>query len=58
MTYCEWFQFVKTLSAPPKLALNGVGGKSALRISSVLERGGTCIVYGTLYHDISIYVKI
>uniref|UniRef100_A0A1I7TEZ9 Enoyl-[acyl-carrier-protein] reductase, mitochondrial n=1 Tax=Caenorhabditis tropicalis TaxID=1561998 RepID=A0A1I7TEZ9_9PELO len=39
-------KFLKTINARPKLALNGVGGKSALQISSVLERGGTCVTYG------------
>ncbi|CAP31999.1 Protein CBG13163, partial [Caenorhabditis briggsae] len=39
-------EFVKSIKSRPKLALNGVGGKSALQISSVLERGGTCVTYG------------
>ncbi|CAA19533.1 Enoyl-[acyl-carrier-protein] reductase, mitochondrial [Caenorhabditis elegans] len=39
-------QFLKSINVRPKLALNGVGGKSALQISSVLERGGTCVTYG------------
>ncbi|CAI5443969.1 unnamed protein product [Caenorhabditis angaria] len=39
-------EFIKTLPSRPKLALNGVGGRSVLQISSVLERGGMCITYG------------
>lgn len=39
-------RFLKSINSRPKLALNGVGGKSALQISSVLERGGTCVTYG------------
>ncbi|CAL2036577.1 unnamed protein product [Caenorhabditis brenneri] len=39
-------KFLKSINSRPKLALNGVGGKSALQISSVLERGGTCVTYG------------
>lgn len=39
-------EFLKSIKVRPKLALNGVGGKSALQISSVLERGGTCVTYG------------
>ncbi|CAO4369541.1 unnamed protein product [Caenorhabditis nigoni] len=39
-------EFLKSIKSRPKLALNGVGGKSALQISSVLERGGTCVTYG------------
>lgn len=39
-------EFLKSIKVRPKLALNGVGGKSALQVSSVLERGGTCVTYG------------
>lgn len=39
-------KFLTSINSRPKLALNGVGGKSALQISSVLERGGTCVTYG------------
>lgn len=39
-------EFLKSINVRPMLALNGVGGKSALQISSALERGGTCITYG------------
>ncbi|CAB3403380.1 unnamed protein product [Caenorhabditis bovis] len=39
-------KFVKSLKIAPKLALNGVGGKSVLQISSTLGRGGTCVTYG------------
>ncbi|GMR48740.1 hypothetical protein PMAYCL1PPCAC_18935, partial [Pristionchus mayeri] len=40
----------------PKLALNGVGGKSCLQISSLLSRGGMLITYGGMSkkaHEIS-----
>ncbi|GMS93469.1 hypothetical protein PENTCL1PPCAC_15644 [Pristionchus entomophagus] len=40
----------------PKLALNGVGGKSCLQISSLLGRGGMLITYGGMSkkaHEIS-----
>lgn len=40
------FQLMKEIMHPPKLALNGVGGRSALVISSTLARGGTCVTYG------------
>ncbi|EFO86721.1 hypothetical protein CRE_04876 [Caenorhabditis remanei] len=39
-------KFLKSIKTRPKLALNGVGGKSALQISAVLERSGTCVTYG------------
>ncbi|PAV89453.1 hypothetical protein WR25_24395 [Diploscapter pachys] len=37
---------MKEIMHPPKLALNGVGGRSALVICSTLARGGTCVTYG------------
>ncbi|KAF8375227.1 hypothetical protein PRIPAC_81656, partial [Pristionchus pacificus] len=40
----------------PKLAMNGVGGKSCLQISSLLARGGMLITYGGMSkkaHEIS-----
>ncbi|GMT21709.1 hypothetical protein PFISCL1PPCAC_13007 [Pristionchus fissidentatus] len=40
----------------PKLALNGVGGKSCLQISNMLSRGGMLITYGGMSkapHEIS-----
>ncbi|CAD6198592.1 unnamed protein product [Caenorhabditis auriculariae] len=42
----EGRKFVKTLSSPPKLAMNGVGGRSSLGIAAVLEKGGTSVTYG------------
>jgi trans-2-enoyl-CoA reductase len=35
-----------------KLALNGVGGRSALSISAVLAPGGTIVTYGLLYMNL------
>ena len=39
-------KFVAALERPVRLALNGVGGRSALRLGAALGRGGTMVVYG------------
>ncbi|VDK74905.1 unnamed protein product [Anisakis simplex] len=39
---------LKNLYEPVKLALNGVGGRSALVVASALERGGTVVSYGEM----------
>lgn len=38
---------LKCVEGRPKLALNGVGGKSCLQISSLLSRGGMLVTYGS-----------
>ncbi|GMR47677.1 hypothetical protein PMAYCL1PPCAC_17872 [Pristionchus mayeri] len=46
----------KAFKGRPKLAMNGVGGKSCLQISSLLSRGGMLITYGGMSkkaHEIS-----
>ncbi|KAF8373329.1 hypothetical protein PRIPAC_79758 [Pristionchus pacificus] len=46
----------KNFKGRPKLALNGVGGKSCLQISSLLSRGGMLVTYGGMSkkaHEIS-----
>lgn len=35
-------------SAPPRLALNAVGGESALRLASLLDHGGIHVTYGAM----------
>ncbi|XP_076445413.1 enoyl-[acyl-carrier-protein] reductase, mitochondrial-like [Babylonia areolata] len=42
----EMKDFMKSLSAAPKLALNGVGGKSATELLRNLAQGGTMVTYG------------
>jgi mitochondrial enoyl-[acyl-carrier protein] reductase / trans-2-enoyl-CoA reductase len=37
-----------TQGAPPRLALNAVGGASALRLASALAPGGTLVTYGAM----------
>lgn len=39
-------KFVSTLGRSLLLSLNGVGGRSALQISSALSYGGTMVTYG------------
>uniref|UniRef100_A0A1I7WN17 ADH_zinc_N domain-containing protein n=1 Tax=Heterorhabditis bacteriophora TaxID=37862 RepID=A0A1I7WN17_HETBA len=41
----EGKKFIRSLPSAPRLALNGVGGRSSLIISSTLESGATCVVY-------------
>uniref|UniRef100_A0A1I8A949 Enoyl-[acyl-carrier-protein] reductase, mitochondrial n=1 Tax=Steinernema glaseri TaxID=37863 RepID=A0A1I8A949_9BILA len=41
-------KFIQTLHAPPKLALNGVGGRSAMVICAALCHGGTVVTYGAM----------
>jgi trans-2-enoyl-CoA reductase len=38
--------FMKSLSSAPKLALNGVGGKSATELVRNLAQGGALVTYG------------
>ncbi|CAJ0573494.1 unnamed protein product, partial [Mesorhabditis spiculigera] len=42
----EGKKFLANLEKPVKLALNGVGGRSSLRIAGALCRGGTLVTYG------------
>jgi NADPH:quinone reductase-like Zn-dependent oxidoreductase len=42
----EGRKFIQSLDRPLLLALNGVGGRSALQISSSLSYGGTLVTYG------------
>ncbi|CAI4227813.1 unnamed protein product [Auanema sp. JU1783] len=39
-------KLINELKNKPRLALNGVGGRSVLTISSALAKNGICIVYG------------
>ncbi|KAK0393724.1 hypothetical protein QR680_000368 [Steinernema hermaphroditum] len=41
-------KFIKTLPAPPRLALNGVGGRSAMVLCASLGHGGTVVTYGAM----------
>ena len=42
----EMKPFMKSLCSAPKLALNGVGGKSATELLRCLAQGGTMVTYG------------
>ena len=42
----EGRRLVASLARPPRLACNGVGGRSALAISAALGANATCVTYG------------
>uniref|UniRef100_A0A914C7Y3 Enoyl-[acyl-carrier-protein] reductase, mitochondrial n=1 Tax=Acrobeloides nanus TaxID=290746 RepID=A0A914C7Y3_9BILA len=52
----EGRKLMSSLNKPIRLAMNGVGGRSSLYISSALEYGGTLVTYGGMSrkaHEIS-----
>lgn len=45
----KWYKDIEDLtSAPPKLALNSIGGRSALNLIKALPEGATCVTYGAM----------
>lgn len=44
----EGRKFIQSLDRPVLLSFNGVGGRSALQVSSALAYGGTMVTYGKL----------